>query len=339
LIKSEKLDVMKEEQIRPRLLMEENAKLNAEDIQALLERKSEFVHIPCPACESKDNSVMFEKNGFTFVRCSQCETVFVNPRPTMRMLKEYYGTSKCIKHWNEKIFLVSENARRERIFAPRARRVVELCKKVGVPNQVLIDVGAGFGTFCEEVSALGHFEKVVAVEPSSTLAKTCRKKGLHVIESMIEDVEIDENVSVITNFELIEHLYWPKDFLKVCNKALPKGGYVILSTSNIKGFDLYILGKLSNNIGGPNHLNYFHPKSLEHLCKTCGFEVVEVLTPGKLDAELVRKKILSKELDVSKDSALKFLLIERWDDVGEAFQTFLAENRLSSHLWMIARKV
>jgi hypothetical protein len=100
-----------------------------------------------------------------------------------------------------------------------------------------------------------------------------------------------------------------------------------------------VLGKLSDNVRDPNHLNYFHPKSLGHLLQRCGFNVIEVMTPGKLDAELVRKKILSGKFDVSNRPFLKYILIDRWEAVGEAFQRFLADNGLSSHLWMVAKRV
>lgn len=329
---------MKEEDIRPDHLMRGNAKLHTEDVQHLLTRRNEFVKIPCPACELNSCQVVFEKNGFTFVSCTECETIFINPRPTFEMLTEFYATSKSIKYWNDKIFPVSEDSRRSQIFCPRAERVVELCRKHNAATKVLLDVGAGFGTFCEEIKELAIFNKVIAVEPSHDLAETCRRKGLDVIEKPIEEVDLDK-VSVITNFELVEHLYWPKDFLLACGKALPGGGLLILTTPNIKGFDLLVLGKLSNNIGGPNHLNYFHPRSLSHLLRRCGFEVIEVMTPGKLDAELVRKRILSNELDVSSHPFLKYVLIDQWEATGEAFQRFLADNGLSSHLWMVASKI
>ena len=329
---------MKEKSIRPDYLMRENAKLHAEDVENLLKYRDEFTEIFCPACESKRYEIVFKKDGFTFVKCTKCETVFINPRPTPKMLAEFYTTSKSIKHWNDYIFPASENSRRSQIFIPRARRVVELCRKYKIATKVLLDVGAGFGTFCEEVQKLNIFDKVIAVEPSHDLAETCRQKGLDVIEKPIEKVDLPK-VSVITNFELIEHLYSPVDFLIACERALLRGGLLILTTPNIKGFDLLILGKLSNNIGGPNHLNYFHSKSISYMLQRCGFEIVESITPGKLDGELVRKKILSKELDISNRPFLKHILIDMWKTSGEAFQKFLIDNKLSSHLWMVARKI
>lgn len=183
---------MKEEEIRPKIIMHENEKLRAEDIRQLLTYKDKFEEIPCPACESNDNNFTFVKKGFTFVTCAKCETVFINPRPTLEMLAEYYTTSKSIKHWNDKIFPASENSRRDQIFIPRAKRIVELCKKYGVATEVIVDIGAGFGTFAEEVQKLNIFKKVIAVEPSPDLAATCRKKGLAVIESTIEKAKINE---------------------------------------------------------------------------------------------------------------------------------------------------
>ena len=54
----------------------------------------------------------------------------------------------------------------------------------------LFDVGAGFGTFCEEVDRLGAFDRVVALEPEPHLAETCRGKGLEVIEAPVEQAEL-----------------------------------------------------------------------------------------------------------------------------------------------------
>jgi len=111
-----------------------------------------------------------------------------------------------------------------------------------------------------------------------------------------------------------------------------------ITTPNIKGFDLITLGKLHQNIV-PHHLNYFNIDSLCLLLKNCGFEIVEVSTPGKLDAELVRKKIINGEFDVSEKPFLKYLLVEKWNELGKSFQTFLSENGLSSHMWIVARQI
>ncbi|MFX1256292.1 MAG: class I SAM-dependent methyltransferase [Promethearchaeota archaeon] len=328
---------MKEGDIRPENLMDEELNLRLEDIKNLLRNIDNFLEIDCPACNSEKYNKDFEKFGFTFVKCGQCETIFMNPRPSYLMLKDYYENAKHLKFWNTKIFPISEEIRRERIFIPRAKRVVELCKKYSLGKRILLDVGAGFGTFCEELEKFNFFEKIIAVEPSHELAETCRTKNIEVLEQPIEYVKVS-NIDVITNFELIEHLFNPKEFLLLCNKALSDNGLLILTTPNIKGFDLLVLGDKSDNIGDPNHLNMFHIDSLTFLLENCNFEVLEVLTPGKLDSSIVRNKILSGDYDISNNPFLKYLLIDRWDEIGNSFQEFLINNNLSSHLWIVARK-
>ncbi|MFC1510875.1 class I SAM-dependent methyltransferase [Candidatus Margulisiibacteriota bacterium] len=328
---------MKTEDIRPESLMQEGARLDAEDLQLILKHKFNFVEGACPACESKDYRLDFEKNGFEFVLCNNCSTLYINPRPTYDMLSEFYKHSKNAKFWNDKIYPLTEAKRRDQIYAPKARRVIELCKAHKASADSFLDVGAGSGVLCEEITRLGFFKKVTALEPFAHLANTCRQKNLNVIEKSIEEAELSD-FSVITNFEVIEHLYWPKDLILNCRKALADEGLFILTTPNINGFDLAMLGKLSDNIGGPHHLNYFNAESLAHLLGECGFKVVEVLTPGELDAEIVRNKILSGELDISGDPFLRQVLISRWEQIGGAFQEFLAKSQLSSHLWLVAKK-
>jgi hypothetical protein len=62
-------------------------------------------------------------------------------------------------------------------------------------------------------------------------------------------------------------------------------------------------------------------------------------TPGKLDVELVRKKVLLGEFDIAKlDPFIRQILFDRWDSAGAAFQDFISNNMFSSHMWIVARK-
>ncbi|HEX7900446.1 MAG TPA: methyltransferase domain-containing protein [Planctomycetota bacterium] len=329
---------LRENEIRPDVLMDEQARRYAADVKRLLEHKAKFVKAACPACAADRPRPAFEKMGFSYVVCSRCETMYVSPRPTPELLELYYSTSENYAYWNTHIFPASEAARREKIFKPRAERLVEICRRYHVPGGTLLEVGAGFGTFCEEITRLKRFSRVVAVEPTPGLAATCRKKGLEVVEKRIEDATIDGGpVSAVASFEVIEHLFDPRAFLSGCARLLPPGGLLVLTCPNAKGFDIEVLGPLSGAVD-TEHLNYFHPASLSTLVTDCGFEPLEVQTPGKLDAELVRKKALSKEIDLSSRPFLKDVLLDRWDQMGAAFQDFLVENRLSSHLWLVARR-
>ncbi len=327
------------EEISPEHLVPEQVERFASDIQRLLQHRHEFVAVPCPACESERGEKFFEKFGMTYLVCSDCETVYISPRPTPALLEMYYATSENYAYWNKYIFPASENARREKIFRPRVDRILEICGRHNVPRGVLLEVGAGFGTFCEELQRRNVFRRVIAVEPTPDLAQTCRNRGLEVIEKPIAQVHLEGGaVDVVASFEVIEHLFSPREFLFGCASVLAPGGLLVITCPNVKGFEVAVLGAISDTVD-VEHLNYLHPRSLSNLLTKCGFRVLEAMTPGELDAELVRRKALAGEFKIDAHPFLKELLIDRWEELGDAFQRFLAENGLSSHMWLVARRV
>ena len=186
---------LSEGEIRPDHLMKEQARRFEADIARMLKRRDEFVRVACPACGSETSRLAFQKYTLDYMLCSACETMYISPRPSPAVLEMYYSTSENYAYWNKHIFPASENARREKIFRPRAERVVEICRRYGVATGTLLEVGAGFGTFCEEMRSVGAFERLIAVEPTPSLAESCRRRGIDVIEKPIEHVTLEQGRS------------------------------------------------------------------------------------------------------------------------------------------------
>jgi len=332
------MSTLTENEIRPDDLMPEQEKMLSKDIKRLMQRQGEFVSVSCPACRRTHSRTIFEKYGLNYDICLECSTVFINPRPTPEILEDYYSHSLNYKYWSEYIFPASEEARRDKIFHPRVEKIIEICTQYKIEPESLLEVGAGFGTFCEEMRKQNYFRQIIAIEPTPELAKSCRSKGLRVIEMPVEKVIMEEeSINVIVSFEVIEHLFCPDSFINSCKQFLKTDGLLILSCPNIQGFDIALLKELSKSIDN-EHLNYFNPNSLSYLLTNNGFDILEILTPGSLDAELVRTAVLDGKYDLANQPFLETLLINRWEELGQAFQTFLVDNKLSSHLWIVARK-
>ena len=139
---------LRETEIRPDHLMEDQAKRFAADVARLLQNRAQFVEVGCPACGQPRGRKAFEKYELTYCECEACETVYISPRPTPPILEKFYAKSENYAYWNEYIFPSSEGTRRERIFAPRAQRLQEICARyTGSRGGTLMEVGAGFGTF------------------------------------------------------------------------------------------------------------------------------------------------------------------------------------------------
>lgn len=329
-----------ENDIRPDALLEGQRAAVQKDIDFLRSRIDSFVLVACPACGNAEAVPRFMKNDISYVTCVACETFYVNPRPSPAILEEFYSTSANYAYWNTYIFPASEAARREKIFIPRVDQVLELCVRHGITEGSLLEVGAGFGTFCEELMSRKVFAKVVAIEPTPDLAETCRKRGINVIESPIEKVSLsdEELFDVIVSFEVIEHLFSPQDFIVECKRLLKPGGMLVITCPNGKGFDIEVLGTVSDTVDH-EHINYFNPHSMSILLEQEGFEIVESMTPGKLDVELVRKKVLAGDFDISGQPFFEHVLLDEWEILGKPFQTFITENMLSSNMLVAARKI
>jgi 2-polyprenyl-3-methyl-5-hydroxy-6-metoxy-1,4-benzoquinol methylase len=308
------------------------------DIERLQSRVGEFVSVPCPACDGTDFRPRFTKFGFRFVTCSDCRTLYMSPRPSPDVMTAYYANSENYRYWAKHIFPASEASRREKLHKPWLERVVDYCQRYGISRELLVEVGPGFGTFASVAQESGKFRQVVAIEPTPEMAQACRDRGVSVFNKAIEEIT-DEiaGADVIVAFEVIEHLFEPRKFFHQCQRLLRPGGLLVVSCPNGEGFDIAMLGPLSWAIDA-EHVNLFNPDSLSGLLDDSGFEVLEVNTPGRLDAEFVHLAIKEGNCDVSHDPFLRRVLIDEWDRLGWPFQQFLAANGLSSHMWLTARK-
>jgi 2-polyprenyl-3-methyl-5-hydroxy-6-metoxy-1,4-benzoquinol methylase/ribosomal protein S27E len=328
---------LSEEAIRPAKMMTDKKRFVDADRKFLLERRSEWVHVNCPSCRREEHRLFGKKLGFTYVECRNCGTVYTNPRPSQKLIHEFYASSLNYAYWNNHIFPATEKIRRHKIFRPRAKLLAQYCRQYDINFGTLLEVGSAFGTFCEEARRLRLFQRIIALEPTPDLAETCRKRGFETIEKPIEGVNTRKIADVLASFEVIEHLFDPRRFLRKCHSLLKPKGLLVLSCPNVRGFDLMTLRMLSNTFDH-EHVNYFHPESIRALLEENNFRVIDVQTPGQLDADLVRKQVLAGHLSLKGQPLLDEILIERWAENGVKFQRYLSMNRLSSHMWVIAQK-
>ena len=60
-------------------------------------------------------------------------------------------------------------------------------------------------------------------------------------------------------------------------------------------------------------------------------------TPGVLDVDIVRNALL-KDKDAVSNMFLRSLMLNSDESVLNNLQSFLTDNHLSSHMWVVARK-
>ena len=95
---------MKEEDIRPQDLHDEYLRLSRKDAETFFSDTSKFQDIDCPACNNKEVTKSFVKDGFGYVSCSYCGTLFQSPRPTIEAFEQFYMESHSSNYWAETFF-------------------------------------------------------------------------------------------------------------------------------------------------------------------------------------------------------------------------------------------
>jgi SAM-dependent methyltransferase len=311
----------------------------ARDHARLHRRLGDFVTVPCPACGQTVARRAFEKYRCQFVRCRDCDTLYMSPRPTPALMDDYYSHSENYRLWAEHIFPTSEARRRDKICRPLLDTIARACADHQVAPGHLMELGPGFGTFAALALESGAFQRVSAVERTPSMAQACRQHGITVHEMAAEDVpaDFDDPADVLVCFEVIEHVFDPVSFLGTASRLLRRGGLLVLTCPNGNGFDTQVLGAESVAVD-TEHVNLFNPASMARLLDRVGYEILEISTPGRLDAELVREAILAGHCDVASQPFLRQVLIDEFERLGAPFQQFLATQGLSGNLRAIARK-
>ncbi|MBF0419901.1 MAG: class I SAM-dependent methyltransferase [Magnetococcales bacterium] len=327
---------MKEADIRPEILLARYLELSAEDAVRCFSGVARL-ELDCVACGSLATQNEFEKNGFVYATCNQCGTLYQTPRPSLDAFQAFYRDSVSSCYWAEHFFPAVAEARRERIFRPRAEHLARMCAENGIEVGRLIDVGAGFGILLDEWRRLYPETDSLAIEPSSTLAAECRAKGFHVVEDIAENVvDYREYADLVVCFEVLEHVFEPVSFIKTLAGLARSGGHIFVSTLCVDGFDIQTLWETSNSIFPPHHINFMSIAGFRRLFERAGLQVVSISTPGVLDVDIVRNAYRKNPEFFSVNRFVHQLMAD--DGRAVAFQKFLSDNGLSSHAWIVAKK-
>jgi len=326
---------MREQDIRKRDVFNKYLELSRLDSEKIFKDKNNFILMNCLACGGNNCPPQFDRYGFTYVKCADCDTLYVNPRPDYFKLMQFYACSDSTKFWVNEFFPPVAEARREIIFKPRAEYIVSHFPSL--VNGRIADIGAGFGIFLEELKELWPGSDLTAIEPSVEMANICRQKGFKIIESFLEEVNPSlEKFDLMTAFELFEHFYEPSTFLNRVYNLLTPEGFLFFTTLNGLGFDIQLLWEKSKSVSPPHHLNFFNPFSIRILLEKIGFKVIEVSTPGELDWDIIETGYQHEGITPGRF----FETVSKYgaDETKKALQVWIKKYGFSSHMRVIAKK-
>jgi len=217
------------------------------------------------------------------VRCRNCGLVQINPQPDILNVqsryKELHGKDYLsYEIENEAAFLQLQKLALKDVGFDKIEQ--ELLGTHTHPR--VLDVGCATGAMLEMLKNRGWQTAGVEISPSADYAK--EKRGLEVYKSNLEDCGFASgSFDVILASHLLEHLNNPEIFLRESFRLLRTGGYLILTTPNIAGFQARLF-KSRWRSAIFDHLYLFSKKTLKAMLGSIGFSVEKAATWGGLAA-------------------------------------------------------
>ncbi len=323
---------LREADIRPPALLSEFKRLSVQDALDFFGDPATLVEIPCPACDSEASEAAFKKNEFLYRRCADCGSVFVSPRPTEKTLIDYYAHSRASRFRVEHYSRDTAKARRYHLLASHANWMGQIFDETGNQNaRTYADLNTCSPEIFDEIHNLGVFETLLSVEPLLRIEGACEAPVTVTTRASLQ------GMGGISAFEKLEHQFSPAAYLRGVYEALSKGGLFFFTTRAISGFDLQALWERTPYIFVPEHLNLPTIEGIGRLIERCGFELIELSTPGQLDVELVRHAA-ENDPSIKLPPFVKYLLDKRDKEAHWDLQEYLQKHRLSSHARVVIKK-
>ncbi len=326
-------------EIKPHALLDEYRHLNAEDVRARLIGPNELRDCACPGCCSRESKLAFEKMGLSYLQCERCLSMYVSPRPSEQAVVDFYRNSRGARFWRDWILPETRNVRREKVFRPRARWLLNVVDQYCPQARQAIVVGYHNDLLIEELLRQeGRLFQIIVANPIADLEYAGSKlSGVRLEPTPISDLARLGAADIILAFDIVDRAVDLEALFASARQALKPRGLLLASTMLISGFDLQVLWERSEAIYPPDRMNLLSTEGLTALFDRHGFEVLEFSTPGMFDVEIVQRAMHS-DPDGDWPRFIQYLVENRDENALNALQEYLQRYRLSSFARIVLRR-
>jgi SAM-dependent methyltransferase len=186
----------------------------------------------------------------------------------------------------------------------------------------LLDLGCSSGSFLESMRSESW--KLYGIEMSPGCARAAEARcGAQVFVGNILDASFPrETFDVITCFDVLEHLFEPRQVMEKVSKWLKPGGIFFVQVPNIDSAEARVFGTYWHGLELPRHLFHYSPESLKFLARSAG--------------------LIDVSLETRRNPAVGTSMRYFWDDVFRAVgirRTPVAYRAGASLPWRAGRKL
>lgn len=230
--------------------------------------------VDCNMCGSESARPLFRVKGFDLVQCTGCDLAYVSNPPDAEGLRKLYSAGESDYHAE---LHDSDSAASRRMGQIAAQHLKFVHRFVQAGR--LVDVGCSSGEFLVLAKAAGF--TCSGIEFSAESADAARgRTGLPIHRGTVHDSTLAPGCcTVLTMFDVIEHVPDPLADLRAAFDLLAPGGWLMLSTPNIDGLFPRASRPLANRLDywphpePPHHLFQFSQATLTRMVERAGFRV------------------------------------------------------------------
>jgi 2-polyprenyl-3-methyl-5-hydroxy-6-metoxy-1,4-benzoquinol methylase len=229
----------------------------------------------CPLCGGSEvihfldapDRFHLRREVYRLLRCSTCSGVWQDSPPKPEEMGIHYD-----EDYHKAIVAAGETSPASRW--QRHRDLISRHKQGGA----ILDIGCSSGAFLGTMK--GPSWKLYGIDMENSTAEKARSAtGAEVFVGDVMDAPFPpDSFDVITAFDLLEHVYQPRQFLTKVLDWLKPGGIFCTMLPNIDSWESRIFGSYWYGLEMPRHLFHFSPKSLKQVMVTLGFEQVVLST-------------------------------------------------------------
>jgi SAM-dependent methyltransferase len=230
------------------------------EISQVIERAGSeaLERVTCPACGEGKPNYLFQKQGFSYHRCSGCSHIYVSPR---------------IRGWLQaEIAADFDGLWADPYLEYQRTTAAAICKRLYTlaPGPRLLDIGFGRGYVLHAARAYGF--ETFGMDSSETSVRSLEPQfGNHVFQGTLGDHPIPSGpFDAIVMSHVLEHLSDPLASLREVRDTMTPGAILYIAVPDMDSMQFRIFGKKWDVISPLVHFQYFTSRSLEKLLDRCG---------------------------------------------------------------------
>ena len=208
-------------------------------------------------------------NEWTFVQCTACGHVWLNPRPAVTELATIYPPHYYAYDYEARISAVARWGKT----TLDDRKLGSILAHLDRPPRTFLDIGCGSGRYLRTMRSRGLAARDIhGLELDQRAVDSLSAEGFSVQRARVEDADIpDSSIDLATMFHVIEHVDAPDRVVARIARWLRPGGVVAIETPNLDSLDRRLFA--STFWGGyhiPRHWHLFTPATLTRLVESAG---------------------------------------------------------------------